>query len=437
MRTLRQLLMFMLLTVLSVTARNQDTRNMESPANGVVMVKAVYVDSAGVKWFGTNRGLYRFDYLIWQYYNESDYLVGNQVNALTFEQSDSGSVLWVATTQGVSRVQLNAFGIMASTGYTTDNGLLNNDVASIAIDSRNGKFFGSEDGITWYHDGTMDSIRSDLYYGSMLNTPVRQMDIWGDTLYIAQEGGIGRLVSGVDGITGASRWTSEFGMTPFSGNIRSVKVLGMDKQWFGTDEGVELHAGYSAKEKWSILSTDDGLVNNDVISIFEDASGGLWFGTFGGVSNYSDGVWSNYTTENGLASDTVYTVAEDPDGSLWFGTHRGLSHLVGSSFENFLTGEREPAAEPVNMAAWFNRHYSEITVRFQVQRSGPVMAEIWSAEGKLLFSKPHICLQPGMNEIRISTAQYGIHFPPALYIIRLSGPDQYDSVKLLISGQHP
>ena len=154
---------------------------------------------------------------------------------------------------------------------------MNNVASDTAIDSRQGKFFGSKEGITWFHDGVMDSIIYAEYYASMLSTPIRQMDVYNDTLYIAQDGGIGRLVSGVDGITGASRWASEYGMTPYSEDIYSVRVEGSEIQYFGSDVGVETHTGYFAKENWGLLSTDDGLVNNHVISIAEDEKGGMYY----------------------------------------------------------------------------------------------------------------------------------------------------------------
>ena len=77
---------------------------MESMSEGAFMVKAVYVDSDGVKWFGTNRGLCRYNDLSWRYYTDADHLLGNQVNALAFEQTGSGPGLWVATVEGVSVV---------------------------------------------------------------------------------------------------------------------------------------------------------------------------------------------------------------------------------------------------------------------------------------------------------------------------------------------
>ena len=75
MKALRPIIMFWLLMGLSIAARNQDARNMESLNEGVFMVKAVYVDSDGVKWFGTNKGLCRYNELSWRYYTDADHLV--------------------------------------------------------------------------------------------------------------------------------------------------------------------------------------------------------------------------------------------------------------------------------------------------------------------------------------------------------------------------
>ncbi len=143
----------------------------------------------------------------------------------------------------------------------------------------------------------------------MVNKPVNDLAHRSDSIYIAQNGGIGRLLSGVDGITGASRWTSEYGISPLSGNINCITIDSKGHQWFGTDAGAEEHIGLKAKENWILYTTDEGLVNNFVESISEDEAGGMWFGTRGGVSRLFGGNWISYTVAEGLASDTVYDVA--------------------------------------------------------------------------------------------------------------------------------
>lgn len=316
MKRIRYFICFIAVVGMSITARNQDTRQLESNGEDVLIVRAVYVDSQGVKWFGTNRGLCRYNGTTWNYYTDADILIANQVNALAFEQMTDRPGLWVATSEGVSLVKYDENGPVESTGYNESDGLLDDDISDIVLDSRNGKFFGSERGISWFHDGVWEQLTYSEYTSSMVNKPVRQLEIYNDTLYIAQDGAIGRLISGVDGITGASRWDGDYGNTPFSKDIQSVYVKGEEIQYFGTDVGVETHTGYFAKDNWNLLSSDNGLVDNTVISIAEDVDGGLWFGTLGGVSNLSDGTWTSYTTADGLLNDTVYDIAFDPDLSL-------------------------------------------------------------------------------------------------------------------------
>jgi ligand-binding sensor domain-containing protein len=434
MKLIRFILIFCLLMGLNITARNQDSRIMESVTEGVFIVKAVYVDRNGVKWFGTNRGLCRYNDLAWRYYTDEDYLAGNQVNALAFEQTGNGSELWVATTEGVSVVAFDADGVTGSTTYTAFDGILDNDVADVAVDSRHGKFFGSAGGITWFHGGVMDTIAYDRYYTSILKKPVRQMDIYSDTLYIAQDGGIGRLVSGVDGITGASRWTPEYGMTPFSGNIRSVMVGGIDQQYFGTDVGVEIHSGYAAKENWELLSHDDGLVHNDVISIAEDGEGGLWFGTLGGASHYADGTWTSYTTADGLLNDTVYDIGIDLDGSVWFATGAGACRLREGTFQDFITAVPDRTGSPLQFNLFYNHGAGSLHIAYCLEESAKVTARLYNTSGILVGQWAGLPGAAGDHQMELELSGHSMGGPlEGIYVMQLIQGNHWGSQKLMIT----
>ena len=434
MKGFKYLIMFGLLMGLSITARNQDARHMASINESVFVVKAVYVDSDGVKWFGTNRGLCRYNDLTWRYYTDADHLAGNLVNALSFEQADGSRHLWVATTEGVSVLAFDTDGVTGSTSYTVKDGLLNNNVSDIAIDSRQDKFFGSKDGITWYHDGTMDSLIYADFYSNMLSTPVRQLDIYGDTLYIAQDGGIGRFVSGVDGITGASRWTSEYGVTPYSGNIRSVMVKGETKQFFGTDVGVETHTSYFAKADWDLYSTDKGLVNNDVISIAEDDEGGLWFGTFGGVSFFSGDTWTSYKVEDGLLNDTVYDIAFDLDGSVWFATGAGACRLKNGVFEDFITALPEQVSSALPLEIYYNPAIQSLQISYHLNQSEPVSARLYNMSGMLVGQWTDLPSVTGEHHVDISlSGASGGGYQEGIYVVRISQGNRSGSRKIVLS----
>ena len=127
--------------------------------------------------------------------------------------------------------------------------------------------------------------------------------------------------------------------------------------WFGTDGGgVSRYDGKS----FTNFTTAQGLANNTVWSITEDKTGNLWFGTQGGgVSRYDGNCeaitntnknnqsvsksFTNFTTAQGLANNTVFSITEDKTGNLWFGTDGGgVSRYDGKSFTNFTTAQGLP-----------------------------------------------------------------------------------------------
>ncbi|HER08092.1 MAG TPA: T9SS type A sorting domain-containing protein [Bacteroides sp.] len=433
MRAFRYLLMVALLSGLAVTTRNQDRRIMESLNQDPFVVRAVYVDSQGVKWLGTSRGLCRYDDLTRRYYTDADHLPGDRVNAITFEETDSGPGLWVATDGGVSLLLCDDNGVTGSTTYTTDDGLLDNDVADIAVDSRHGKFFGSAGGITWFHEGVMDSLVFLRYYNSMLNAPVRQMDLYNDTLYLAQQGGIGRFISDVDGITGASSWSGGYGITPYSENIRCVMVSGIERQYFGTDVGVETHTGYFAKANWGLLSTGDGLVDDDVISIAGDAGGGLWFGTCGGVSHYVNGTWTSYTTADGLLNDTVYAIGFDLDGSVWFGTGAGACRLSEGTFQDFITVIREVFVPGFPFRVHYTQASGSFHVAYRVDQASRVLARLYNMNGVLVGQWQDLPSVAGEHRVELTPSGHLTGTLPAgIYVMQLISGTGSGTQKLLI-----
>jgi len=420
MKVFRYLLMVALLSGLAVTTRNQDRRSLKPFGEEPYVVRAVFVDSHGVKWLGTSKGLCRYDGFTRHYYTGADHLPGNRVNSITLEETESGPGLWVATDGGVSLLHFDAEGVTGSVSYTTGDGLLDNDVSDIAVDSRQGKFFGSSGGITWFHEGIMDSIVFLRYYNSMVNAPVRQLEMYNDTLYVAQSGGIGRFISDVDGITGASSWSGGYGITPYSEDIRCVKVKGIGMQYFGTDVGVETHTGYFAKANWGLITTADGLVDDDVISIAEDPDGGLWFGTRGGVSHLREGIWTSYTTAEGLLNDTIYDIGFDLDGSVWFGTGSGACRLYEGTFQDFITAVEEVPAPGVPFRAFYSPVSGCFHLEYRLERPSPVLARLYHMNGVLAAQWHDLPSAAGEQHAVLSPAGHlSGPLPAGIYVMQL------------------
>ena len=80
------------------------------------------------------------------------------------------------------------------------------------------------------------------------------------------------------------------------------------------------------------FTTENGLIHNRTMCLYEDMTGGIWIGTEGGISYY-DGESSmntqshlrNFTTEGGLADRSVNAILEDKTGKIWVGTRGTLS----------------------------------------------------------------------------------------------------------------
>jgi ligand-binding sensor domain-containing protein len=402
------------------------------PGGDGFVVRAGHVDEFGVKWFGTSKGLLRYDGKDWLYYTGHENLANNEILALEFEPSVSGPELWVATIKGVSVVAYDVDGVTAATSYTVQDGLLNDTVNAIAVDARNNKFFGSEDGIIYFHSGTMDTIRYADFAGSMVNGPVNDLAHRSDSIYIAQSGGIGRLISGVDGITGASRWTSEYGISPLSGNINCVMIDSKGHQWFGTDEGAEEHIGLKAKENWVLYTTVEGLVNNFVESISEDDAGGMWFGTRGGVSYLNEGDWISYSIADGLASDTVYDIAFDAD-TIWMATHRGISGLVDGRFSAIHTSSLDREKVDFDMKSFYSPTEDAILLSFSLSRPGSVEARLYNVDGSLVGQWNNLPGYGGLNHIMLPLSGDGSRaLASGIYILRMAHGGRTHADKLVI-----
>jgi len=102
--------------------------------------------------------------------------------------------------------------------------------------------------------------------------------------------------------------------------------------WFGANGGVSRYDGKSFRN----FTTEEGLSNNDVNSIIEDKTGRFWFGTRGYVYVY-DGKTFTVFTSSGISLTNIWSIIEDRKGNIWLGGGAGLLRYDGSTFTNFTT----------------------------------------------------------------------------------------------------
>jgi hypothetical protein len=138
--------------------------------------------------------------------------------------------------------------------------------------------------------------------------------------------------------------------------------------WFGTGGGVTRFDGTI----WTTYTTADGLADNYVQAVAEDADGNLWFATgqFGGACRFDGVTWTTYTTEDGLADNRVQAIIKDSHGDLWFGTggYGGVSRYDGVTWTTYTTADGllynnvTTIIEDSNGNLWFGTGWFDIEV---------------------------------------------------------------------------
>lgn len=91
-------------------------------------------------------------------------------------------------------------------------------------------------------------------------------------------------------------------------------------------------------------SVQDGLVQSQVLSIFQDSKGFLWVGTKGGVSRFDGKNFLNFTSKDGLPDNQVYKITEDYQGIIWFLTQDGLAKFDGNQLTAYPTKHFKPSS---------------------------------------------------------------------------------------------
>ncbi|MEO6229564.1 MAG: two-component regulator propeller domain-containing protein [Ferruginibacter sp.] len=120
---------------------------------------------------------------------------------------------------------------------------------------------------------------------------------------------------------------------------RTIKQDRNGNIWIASWDGVFRYDGKSFTNITSKVSSAH------FFSVLEDRKGNFWFSSVGsGVFYYDGKSFRNFTTKQGLdfttkpglANDQVLDIYEDKTGNIWFGTLSGASRYDGKSFRNYM-----------------------------------------------------------------------------------------------------
>jgi signal transduction histidine kinase/DNA-binding response OmpR family regulator len=288
-----------------------EANNSNSLSNNAA--KAFTEDGAGHHWFGTRKGLSKFNRLSinWVHFNEEQYgsaFSNDNVLALSGNGKD---VIW-AGTYGGGIIQIN-------TGNNQIKNYSNNPSDS-------------------------NSIGSDYIYALLYDSKKR---LWA--------GGIRGPLSYLDHVT-----NTFIRINTNAAAINCIIESSGGDILVGAEKGI---LKVNGKKLESLLPQ---IITDKVLCILEDSPGNYWVGTQGGgllFVNTRNGIEKKYKSAEGLPSDVICGLVKDNNGNLWIGTSRGLAQYVKkSNFFTVYTKADGLAGSQVNYGAVFKNSKGEIIV---------------------------------------------------------------------------
>ncbi|MCF7730747.1 MAG: response regulator [Akkermansiaceae bacterium] len=179
-----------------------------------------------------------------------------------------------------------------------------------------------------------------------------------DGLWIGTAKGVTRISTSREADRESQTFTSQDGLA--MGAVSAIFEAADGAMWFGTGGGRVSRmtrdtsapstpgAQASTEFRFTTFGLADGLPALLILDIAQDAAGAMWFagtsndngpGTSPGLIRYDGKSFVAFSPADGLASAWASCLQFDPQGGLWLGTFSGLSHFDPASFT--LLGEAE------------------------------------------------------------------------------------------------
>jgi signal transduction histidine kinase/ligand-binding sensor domain-containing protein/DNA-binding response OmpR family regulator len=354
-----------------VEAYSNDPQDVHSLSKNIV--KSVYLDRTGIVWAGTNGGgLNKFDperkhFRHIRKTGDEGSLSYDKIRAM-FE--DSNGDLWIGTEGGgLNRLPskngkddysgFEHFGGVSKIFALSEMGSGDHKTLLIGAENNPGLFK-----LDITHPDKIDSSKitpvSDIERSVFSLLTDSRQNLWIGTY----SGGVHRWNTKTDSDTFEKSVFANNPDNPSSISSNIIRNIYEDRKgniWFATGNGLcMLSKSETRKEnpKFRVFKNDPedphSLSHNYILSLFEDSSGTLWVGTFGGglnqfVPTYGRGrhQFVPYTEEDGLPNNVIKGILEDGDHNLWLSTNRGLSRfdIEKEKFTNYDTDDGLQSSE--------------------------------------------------------------------------------------------
>jgi PAS domain S-box-containing protein len=360
---------------------------------------AIFQDSKGYLWIGSQDGLNRYDGFTFKVYkhdpDDPHSISHNSILAIT---EDKDGYLWIGTWGG----GLDRFDPVTETfvSYRADpnesSSLSNDTVTSLKRDSNGALWLGTLAGLDRYNPSTngFDHFRNDPNDPNSMSSDAISV-IFEDS---NQQLWVGTGVNGIEG-SGLNRLDPSTGKAVryqhdesdsrslASNNIASIYEAPDGTFWIATGGFSLRGAGLdqfdprtgTARHFSNNPAVADSLSANDLITLLGDSEGKLWIGTWASGLDLMDvsnpGHFFHYRNDpffpDSLSGNEIWSLYKDRSGTLWIGTsHSGINKLASNTgqFSLYRNNPGNPASLSTNA-----------TGAFSEDKSGNIWIATWGA----------------------------------------------------------
>lgn len=310
-------------------------------------VRSIYMDSQGGMWSGTFFGGLNYYHPLKKRFRNIQFIPGKNSlndNVIGCIVEDDQKNLWIGTNSG----GLNYYNLKTNTftHYTKENGLESNDIKAIFVDNkRNAVYIGSHAGglsILNRASGHIETFKKLAAPTIAAQSVYAIIPVGNDEYLLGTLDGVVRFNPQQKAFTPL---TTEKDGTPFkSKRITTIRQDSKKRLWFGSEEGLIIYKQESNElQSIQLLPTESALNRRFINCIHESHDSFFYIGTRNGMFRFDEatGEIKQYTTANGLPNNVVYGILEDAYGKLWISTDKGLSsyHPKTEHIRNFTNND--------------------------------------------------------------------------------------------------
>lgn len=320
-------------------------------------VTCLLKDNQGKIWFGTYNGAYAFDGTNWLHYTTFNGLPANYIVSIYM---DSEGNLWMGTYSSSNNSVSKFNGSIFTNYYLPSNS--GNQVSSICEDLQGRMWFSINNKIYILNGNNLDSINPYVDF-SYSNAPY----------------------------------------------INKIFRADNGDMWIATGDGAFMYSN----NVWTHFNEPGNSIYyyyyNNVHTICEDQTGGIWFGANNKLSRFKNNSWIYYYNFNGINPYNINKVLATTDGYLWAAHNSGVSK---GKIDLLTSVETQVSEKTIKLSNFPNPFNNSTNIRFDNPKSNKIKLTIFDLYGKIIATLLDDFLPEGEYNIAFETNNLsnGIYF---------------------------